>query len=63
MSLDKSINSGKDHRRKYYGSKSFDKTCRNHGSCPCCESNRIYKNKKAISKVEDQIKEHLNAKK
>lgn len=40
MSLDKAINSGKEHRKPYRKSKAFDKTCRNHGSCPYCESNR-----------------------
>lgn len=31
MSLDKSIESGKEHRKPWQGSKNFDKTCRNHG--------------------------------
>ena len=57
MSLDKSIKSGKEHRKPYHGSKSFDKTCRNHGGCPWCEENRQYKNNKRIQKAEDKIKE------
>ena len=43
MSLDKAIKSGKEHRKEYYGSKAFDCTCRNHGSCKWCEENRKIK--------------------
>ena len=46
MSLDKAIKSGKEHRKKYYGTKAIDKTCRNHGSCPVCRDNRLHKFKK-----------------
>lgn len=40
---------GKTNRKEYTGSKKFDKTCRCHGSCPNCKSNRIYKNKKKLT--------------
>lgn len=43
MSLNKAIEHGKEHRRPYIGSKRFDKTCRNHGSCDWCRSNRKHK--------------------
>ena len=43
MALDKAIRSGKEHRKPYYGSKTIDYTCRNHGSCPYCEQNRRHK--------------------
>jgi hypothetical protein len=46
MSLDKSIESGKEKRKKYKKPKSVDSTCRNHGSCGYCEGNRTHKNKK-----------------
>jgi hypothetical protein len=46
MSLDKAIKHGKEKRKKYYGSKAFDTSCRNHGTCKWCESNRTHKNKK-----------------
>lgn len=46
MSLTKAIKSGKEHRKKYYGTKVIDKTCRNHGSCPVCRENRLHKFKK-----------------
>lgn len=46
MSMRKTIASGKEHRKPYYGSKDFDKTCRNHGSCPWCLENRMHKDMK-----------------
>lgn len=46
MSLDKSIKSGKEKRKEYKKSKSFDRTCRNHGSCGYCERDRTHGNKK-----------------
>ena len=33
-------------KQAYRKSKRFDKTCRNHGSCSYCYSNRMYKNLK-----------------
>jgi hypothetical protein len=43
MSLDKSIENGKEHRKPYYGAKAVDKTCRNHGSCEHCAAGRMHK--------------------
>ena len=40
MSLDKAIQSGKEKRQPYRGSKRFGYSCRNHGSCPYCQSGR-----------------------
>lgn len=42
MSLDKAIQHGKEHRERYYGCKSFDKTCRNHGSDDWMKNNRTF---------------------
>lgn len=56
MPLDKAIESGKEKRKKYKGSKSFDRTCRNHGSCPYCEGNRKYTNEKRKQEAEDKLK-------
>lgn len=57
MSLDKSIQSGKSHRKPYRGAKAIDATCRNHGSCEWCKGNRTYKNDKrklaATQRLED----------
>ncbi len=57
MSLDKAINSKKEHRKQYTGSKAIDRTCRNHGGCPWCEKNRQYKNLKKEKKMLDKLKE------
>lgn len=54
MSLEKAILSGKEKRKAYRGSKAFDHTCRNHGSCSYCESNRTLFDKKARLHVEGQ---------
>lgn len=43
MSLDKAIEHGKEKRKEYRGSKATDRTCRNHGGCPWCVDNRLYK--------------------
>ena len=42
MSLDKAIEHGKEKRKPYKGIKAIDCTCRNHGSCEWCKSNRLY---------------------
>lgn len=46
MSLDKAIERGKEHRKPYRKSKAFDRTCRNHGSCPYCANGRQHKHKR-----------------
>jgi hypothetical protein len=43
MSLNKAIDHHKEHRKQYRGTKEVDVTCRNHGSCPWCRSNRLHK--------------------
>lgn len=55
MSLDKAIEHGKEHRKPHRGSKGFDYSCRNHGSCPWCQGNRKYNNLKKISACDDQL--------
>lgn len=56
MSLDKAIAHGKEHRKPYRGAKAIDPTCRNHGSCEHCKSNRLHKFKKD-EPVEDETQE------
>jgi hypothetical protein len=46
MGLEKSIASGQERRKSYKGSKLYDRSCRNHGGCPYCESNRLHKHKR-----------------
>ncbi len=55
MSLDKAIAHNKEHRKIYYGSKSIDKTCRNHGTCIYCQNNRLYKNQKKLASMLDKL--------
>ena len=40
MSLDKAIEHGKEKRKPYTGAKAVDCSCRNHGTCSWCFSNR-----------------------
>ena len=42
MSLDKAIEHGKEKRKPYTGAKAIDCSCRNHGTCEWCKSNRLY---------------------
>ncbi len=43
MSLEQGIKHGKEHRKPYYHSGRFDRTCRPHGGCPYCENNRKHR--------------------
>lgn len=63
MSLDKAIEHNKEHRKKYYGAKSIDRTCRNHGTCPYCQENRTYKSKKLKEQEKYDIGDELNERK
>ncbi len=55
MGLEKGIRHGKEHRRDYRGSKSFDVTCRNHGSCKWCERNRTSAARKITGQEATQV--------
>lgn len=61
MSLNKAIESGKEHRKQYGTqgdfAKSVDKQCRNHGECPYCKGNRLYNTKKREEKANYKEKE------
>jgi hypothetical protein len=57
MSLDKAIEHGKERRKRWRGSKNFDKTCRNHGGCDYCKGNRLYSANKALEKAKEQMKD------
>jgi len=54
MSLDKAIEHGKEHRQPYRRSKRFDRTCRNHGSCPRCKADRT---RQIVPAIEEWDKE------
>ena len=53
MSLDKGIEAGKEKREQYRGAKAVDSTCRNHGGCGYCESNRQHKYNKILLIAQD----------
>ena len=58
MTLDKSIQSGKSHRKPYRGAKAIDATCRNHGNDKWCKENRTHKNDKRELAVEQELREY-----
>jgi len=53
--LDRAIEHGKEKRKKFYGAKAVACSCRNHGSCPWCEGNRLHKIKVAKVAWEDEL--------
>ncbi len=57
MSLDKSINSGKERRKQYRGVEVYCKMCRNHGSCDYCRNNRLHNANKRLARFNDLSKE------
>ena len=61
MSLDKGIKYGKEHRKEYRDSRRIDRTCRSHGSCPWCQSNRLYRSIKQKVNAKQQIEEYLRS--
>ena len=60
VALDKGIRHHKEHRKQYKGSKAFSKSCRNHGGCDYCKSNRLYHSKKALNSALDKVDEYEN---
>lgn len=60
MSLEKSINNGKEHRKPYFGAKAIDHTCRNHGSCGWCKENRTHKNAKRELQTMQKFEEYIS---
>lgn len=57
MALNKAITHSKEHRRHYRKSKAWDSSCRNHGSCSYCESNRRHADHKARARLTGQVRE------
>lgn len=55
--LGKAINNKKEYRQPYRGSRRFDRSCRNHGSCSYCKEGRTHFDKKARLRVEGQENE------
>ncbi len=57
--LNKAIYYKKEKRKEYRKSKVFDRTCRNHGSCGYCLSNRMYGDVKRKAEINNQLVEWL----
>lgn len=60
MSLNKSIEHNKEHRKQYTGSKAIDRTCRNHGSCDWCRQSRLHKNVKREASLSSSRDEYYS---
>ena len=58
--LGKAIEHGKEHRKRYYGSKAFDRSCRNHGGCDYCEGNRKAANRRRELAAEEELRVGLS---
>jgi hypothetical protein len=48
----------KERRKRYRGSKRFDCSCRNNGSCGYCKGNRKYGTNKRKEESNDKINEN-----
>lgn len=57
MSLDQGILHGKEHRKPYYRSERFDRTCRPHGSCGWCQARRSYNSRRRLEAAQMQMEE------
>jgi hypothetical protein len=60
MSFDPEYENRKDHRKPYYDSRDFDRSCRSNGGCPWCKENRLHANKLRAQEAEDEIEEYLS---
>ena len=58
MGLEKAIEHKKEHRKPYYGAKAIDCSCRNHGTCGYCLSNRLNKNNKREQRMAAALEEY-----
>lgn len=57
MSLDKAIEHGKEKRKQYIGAKAVDCSCRNHGTCSWCLSNRTIQQQKVEESTRQALEE------
>jgi len=58
--LDKAIKHGKEKRKQYYNAKKVDRSCRNHGSCPICSSNRQISKARGKQLQDDALEAYYN---
>ena len=59
MSLNKSIESGKERRAPYRGAKAHCYSCRNHGTCEWCKQNRLHGSIREMARTKDEIDEYF----
>jgi hypothetical protein len=55
MSLAKAIEHGKEHRKPYFKSERFDKSCRPHGECPWCKRRHTISSLRVKVKAQDEL--------
>jgi hypothetical protein len=55
MGHEKAIKSGQEHRKPYRGAASWVSSCRNHGRCSYCESNRTQAAQKFKAATTDEM--------
>ena len=60
MSLDKAIEHGKEKRKQYIGAKAVDYSCRNHGTCSWCLSNRTIQQQREEESFQQALDEFNN---
>ena len=58
MGYEKAIMHGKEKRKPYHGAKAIDASCRNHGGCPWCEGNRMYRANRQEAAIKEQLREY-----
>lgn len=58
MSEEKAIIYGKSKRKPYRGGKAVDRSCRNHGGCEYCLSNRRYQTNRQLGKIKDRLRDY-----
>ena len=58
--LHKAIEAGKEHRKLYYDTRRFDRSCRNHGGCEYCEGNRKFANRRRELAAEEELRAGLS---
>ena len=59
MSLDKAIKYGKEKRKEYYDSRAICGSCRNHGTCERCKSDRLHQAIRIDEATRDALKEYF----
>ena len=60
MSLDKAIKYGKEKRKEYTDTRAICGSCRNHGTCLVCKSNRLHQAIRVDEATKKELKEYCN---